>query len=84
MNDPRLGSSLEKGVRTWAEPSRLYSRVVLGIALIGPYRLDVHGLHSGREGRSIVTRGHLVAIPCVMLGRLAIINRGVFPNSGSI
>lgn len=47
---PQLGSGLENGMRTWAEPTRLYSRVVLSIALIGPYRLDVHSLHARRKG----------------------------------
>lgn len=71
-------------MRTWAGPTRLDSRVVLGVALVGPYRLDAHSLHARLKGRSIVTRSHLVTIPRVMLSRLTIINRGVLSNSRSI
>lgn len=70
-------------MRTWAEPTRLDSRVVLGVALVGP-RLDTHSLHARRQGRSIVTRSYLVTGSLVMLGRLTVINRGVLSNSRTI
>lgn len=71
-------------MRTWAEPSRLDSRVVLGVALVGPYRLNAQSLHARRKGRSVVARSYLVTTPCVMLSRLTVINRGVLSDSGSI
>lgn len=71
-------------MRTWTEPTRLDSRVVLGVALVGPHRLDAHSLHARRQGRSIVTRSCLVSGSLVMLGRLTVINRGVLSNSRTI